>query len=215
MMKKLSLLIALAMIVTIGGVYATWTYAGASAAQNHQHMSINLATASQDVAEGIIHEVENTLNIKLDDTNRDYHADPEITGEMVFVFVPSATGASADVLTNGIPMQWQLEQSATPMQYGGNPIFTINMDNPAAFANADVTKIDDSNFDTLKAAYPRLTADHKGGFMVKVTAAMVSPNLSVRLYLPTFQAYEDFRINSLSNGAVGITISKVTSGSGT
>ena len=45
MMKKFSLLVALALIVTIGGVYATWIYGDASKAKNletnlRQHRAI-------------------------------------------------------------------------------------------------------------------------------------------------------------------------------
>ena len=50
-MKKLSILVAIIVIVTIGGVYATWNYAGTSTEIGQQvNQTITLENAVQDGA---------------------------------------------------------------------------------------------------------------------------------------------------------------------
>ena len=44
MMKKIGLLVTLALIVTIGGVYAQWNYSGQTGINSsHEHLSSNMA----------------------------------------------------------------------------------------------------------------------------------------------------------------------------
>ena len=192
-MKKLSLLIVIALLLSIGGVYATWTYAGAGAAENHQHVSINLAVATTDAPEGIIHRVDPSLDIRIDDSDRDYEAELVITGQMGFVFMPS-DGASADIIQNGIPLQWQLEQR-TPIKHGGEEVFIINQATPVALT---ATKIEDGH--ALYGSYPN-------GFYVEVTAEQVKAVLDIDLELPTFAEYQAFQ-GEIATGALGLTISK-------
>ena len=202
--RKLSLLIALSLIVTIGGVYATWSYAGANTTENHQHMSVNLATASTTAAEGVILNVSNAMNIMINQGDAAYNAAVEITGSMGFVFKAN-NGAPDDVRENGIDMQWQLEQTDPGIQYNGTNIFAITQ---AAAEPLTATKITADNYSNFTG----VTADHIGGFYVEVTAAMVEDALQINLKLPTHAQYLAFQ-TAMSNsaGKVGITISEVPS----
>lgn len=201
-MKKLSVLITILLIVTMGGVYATWSYAEANAAESHQHMSINLESATTTQAEGVIHSVINTMNVLIDDTDDDYTAEITVTGKMGFVFVPNA-GASDDVVENGIAMQWQLEQTNPGVQHGGDNIFTISQANPTTLNS---TKITDGN----KTDFGVDLSTYIGGFYVEVDATAVSAVLSIELELPTYEDYTTFKGElATTAGKLGITISKV------
>lgn len=200
--RKVSLLMALALIVTIGGVYATWSYAGANTTENHQHMSINLATASTTTAEGVILNVSNGMNILIDQGDSSYNAKLVISGNMGFVFKPNS-GAPLDVQQNGINMQWALEQTDPGLQYNGANIFTITQTVPVALTSTKITADNYSRFSGV-------TTDHIGGFYVEVTAEMVDEYLQVSLSLPTHSHYLDFK-SALGNsaGKVGVTISEI------
>lgn len=203
-MKKVSVLITILLIVTMGGVYATWSYAEANAAESHQHMSINLESATTNLAEGVIHNVINSMNVLIDDADDDYTAEITVTGKMGFVFVPNA-GASDDVVADGIAMQWQLEQTDPGVQHGGVNIFTITQNDPEALTS---TKITNANAAT---AFDVDLSTYIGGFYVEVDATAVSEVLSIDLELPTYEDYTTFKGElATTAGKLGITISKVT-----
>ena len=62
-MKKISLLIALCMLLTIGGVYATWTYTGNDVLDKNDVVSMNLTEATSQGAHG--EYTIDTSNLKL------------------------------------------------------------------------------------------------------------------------------------------------------
>lgn len=202
-MKKLSALIMVLLVVTIGGVYATWSYAEADATASHQHMSINIETVTTTQAEGVISNVINTMNVLIDDTDNDYAAEISVTGKMGFVFKPNA-GASDDVVAEGISMQWQLEQTNPGVQYNSVNIFTITQNAPVKLTSTKITADNATSFGEDLTAYI-------GGFYVEVTAENVSKVLSINLNLPTYEDYVAFKDQlNASSGKLGISISKVS-----
>ena len=103
-MKKLSTLIAIALIVTIGGVYAAWSYAQGSAASNEITREINMAQVNTDSNKGSIAATPNNFAFLVDDAGeKDYVAELVGTGELALTFTP-AVGADASLATNGIRM---------------------------------------------------------------------------------------------------------------
>lgn len=206
-MKKLSLLIALALILSIGGVYATWSYAGAAAEGSHKHFGIDLADVTQDVAEGVITGITTDMDIELDQADGSYNAKAVITGLMSFAFKPNA-GASDDVLANGITLQWTLEQSATPMQYEGVDVFAVDS-TPVSLGNGIPITAENAPADSPTALEPgKDLTSYIGGFYVKIIPSDVEDKLTVNLNLPTYADYQAFQTGSLSSGLVGITVSK-------
>ena len=199
-MKKLSLLVAIALLVTIGGVYATWSYAGNIATESHMHMSVNLATATEDTPKGSITMVVNSMDVLIDDTNHDYVAEAVFSGKMGFVFTPGK-GASDDVVADGINMQFQVLQDV-PKQYLGNDIFVMKKTIPTAFTS--MTKVDESNKDTL---VPGKTLT-PGSFYVEIDSSIMDQNVEIaHIVLDTIEKYQAMR-SSLANGVLGITVSE-------
>lgn len=201
-MKKLSLLVAIALLITIGGVYATWTYAGNIATESHMHMSVNLATATEDTPKGSITMVINSMDVLIDDTNHDYVAEAVFSGKMGFVFTPGK-GASDDVVQNGIDMQFQVLQDV-PKQYLGENVFIMKKDAPTAFTSS--IKVDDSNKDTL---VPGKTLT-PGSFYVEIDSSVMAEHVQIAdIVLDTLDEYNAMK-TSLANGVLGITVSEVT-----
>ncbi len=106
-MKKLSVLIALLLCVTITGVYAAWTYAGTNdIADVYTEAKVTIADVELSGANGTYHITSN-LVLTVDQKNEDHHA------ELVFgsnndqpiylkvTFVPAAN-APQDVKENAV-----------------------------------------------------------------------------------------------------------------
>ena len=103
-MKKLSTLIALCLVVVIGGVYAAWSYAQGSSASNEITREINMAQVNTDSNKGSIAATPHDVAFIVDDVDeKDYIAKLVGTGYFSLVFTPSV-GADASLATNGIQM---------------------------------------------------------------------------------------------------------------
>ena len=131
LMKKFSLLVAIALLITVGGVYATWNYAQGEVGNSASNLVPKLAGYATTTSKGSIAIDTTGLTIMIDDTNADHIAELSMTGKITVTFTP-APGADSSVVTNGIPMQYQLGilynegQSAETWKYAGQSIMTIN-----------------------------------------------------------------------------------------
>lgn len=182
-MKKLSILVALILCVTIGGVYATWNYAQGSATE--QNKDFDAATIITDkvvsTAKGSISVDTSALQIVIDDDNNDYKGEMTITGKVLVTFTPNV-GVSNDVAQNGIKMQYKLS-TTNGFQYVGNDIFTV-----------------DETMQQTSGAVKTFEID----------AAKLSSLITLNeLFLPTAEDYDAFK-TALHSGAISITVSEVT-----
>ena len=66
-MKKLSIIAALALVTTIGGVYATWNYAGTKVEQVSHSKNIVITDAVTTTTHGKVHVHADTLTLSIDD----------------------------------------------------------------------------------------------------------------------------------------------------
>ena len=212
-MKKLSLLIALCMLISIGGVYATWVYTDAAMAPGHHHFGLNMAGVTSDVSKGSIlvltaAEGTSTLKISIDDVDeRDYKAEAVITGTVDVIFVPNAS-ASQNILDNGVELQVQVVQH-TPVQYNSKNLFTIKDHDPIAIGKG--TKITATNAGTLLSGVD--LTQYIGGFYYQLTATQLDLNNIVTIdnvYLPAKSDYDKMEA-ALVSGAIGLTITEKTS----
>lgn len=104
-MKKLSMLIALIICVTVGGVYAAWTYTGSTLSSVDRTLSHGLTTATTDGDVGILTIASNTVDIAIDQKEAgDYTAVMNVTGEVKVQFTPN-NGAPDNVKENGVPIK--------------------------------------------------------------------------------------------------------------
>lgn len=106
-MKKFSLLIALVLLVTIGGVYATWNYAQGDVVATQGFVLPKMETVITEGSKGTISVDTSGLTIKVDDSATDSVTHKPVLvmdGEIVITFT-AATGADDSVVQNGIKMQ--------------------------------------------------------------------------------------------------------------
>ena len=181
-MKKLSLLLALAMLVTIGGVYATWNYAQGTAVYRDKFLTAHLTDKVTDTAKGNIEVNIDGLTLTIDDADNNHRGELILAGEIVINFTPNE-GCDADVENNGIALQYQL--GTTPdYNYLGNPIFTVNTEVQA-----------------LNGGNPTKS--------ITIPASELQDLITLNdMELPTVDAYTAFKA-ALHSGSIQITVSEV------
>ena len=179
-MKKLSLLLAAALCVTIGGVYATWNYAQKTATSVESKLSAQLELTA-DAEKGSIAVDANNLTLVIDDIGAaDYVAELVFSASLSVSFTP-AVGADEVVAQQGVPLQITITENFGTYDHDGD-------------GNAD--------FDLFyigEEGQTSATFDLNGGAPVIGT---IDVNLSdyikmTALSLPTKSHYD--RLNSLLN----------------
>ena len=134
-MKKVSAIIAMATIMTIGGVYATFNYAQGDAASVSDTLSPSIESAVLESKKGKI-EITSNFAVTIDDlgvinnTTRSYFTGMKTTGTFKVTFTPEI-GADADVRDNGIKLSMKL--SFTGNKYDNKDIFvTTGLDSDSS-----------------------------------------------------------------------------------
>ena len=181
-MKKISVLIVLAMIVTIGGVYATWNYAQDGVEGVDVVPTVALTDKIVSTSQGTIEVDMSTLEISIDDANNDYNAELVIDGQIDIEFTADPY-ADADIKANGLPMQYELTVT-TPWEYKGTQIFTVEVD-------------------------PIQLNGGNGTFSATITADDLMDAITLgNISLPTVEEYDAFAL-ALKEGEITITVSEI------
>ncbi len=95
-MKKLSILVALILCVTVGGVYATWLYPGNDIGQVIQPVTNVMAETDFEGSFGSYHTVSNSLTVKIDqESDTSFNAVLVYEGELKITFTPHANISDA------------------------------------------------------------------------------------------------------------------------
>lgn len=116
-MKKITALIMMAIMITIGGVYAAWVYDdGAPDSLNQSKLSVIIPSATTTGKSGILEMDSNLVTITIDDIDdgTKYNAVLTCTGSISITFKPSVN-AGADTRESGIRIKLTptVENSAT------------------------------------------------------------------------------------------------------
>ena len=128
-MKRLSALIALALVVTIGGVFAAWHYNRGQVSLEISS-SATMASIQSDSSKGTIaidqtanNNQGNTLKFLVDDVDTiDWKAALVPSGSVYVKFTPAAN-ADASVQANGIAMKATVTITGAQTEYEGITIF--------------------------------------------------------------------------------------------
>lgn len=104
-MKRLGAIIAIALVLTIGGVYATFEYAqGGVVSLENETISKELIGMTDTTAKGTITIKSNDFKITVDDFNHNLHTAGHFEGTTKINFIPAPL-AAADVRANGIKLK--------------------------------------------------------------------------------------------------------------
>ena len=125
-MKKLSLLVALALLITVSGVYATWTYTQTTdVADESVHMSLNLTNVTYEGSYGTYEINKSGLSMLIDPKEGTTHTTAlNITGNLVIKFTP-ATYAPVEVKNDGVASIFRFSLTNNDWKYGSTDIVTL------------------------------------------------------------------------------------------
>ena len=210
-MKKLSLLISLLLCVTIGGVYAVWTYAGTDdIADSFAEAKVTIAEVELTGANGT-YKVESNLTLTVDQANDDHEAElvfASNNGDPIFLkvtFTP-ATNAPQTIKDSAVPTQLYFSTTTT-MEYkidgDGNysesgtptPIFTFTKIKTTPFA-ANITWNEET--------------DGSFTYSMDETALKDAIKLSTTFILDTKAEYDAFKVALAGNIIANVTDGVVT-----
>ena len=183
--KRLSLIITLALCITVGSVYASWTYAEEQVASADDSISLGIDAAANSGAAGLIAVDASGLTIDIVDGGS-YNTKLEVKGSVSVTFTPDER-ADSSVLPTGF--KWNLTASAAALSatHGGDKIITSVTDTATAFT---------------------LDGDNKATISADAIKALISLN---EITLETLSEHDEYRavIESISNGAFTLTVSAV------
>lgn len=123
MKKGLTVLATMALCVTIGGVYATWTYAQSTATASEE-TELSLTIEGSNTSKGTI-EVSKSDDFKLEVVDGgSYNIKLEITGTLNVTFTPS-TAVGTDKAESTILLQYELKVTEDWTYGDENAIVTV------------------------------------------------------------------------------------------
>ena len=186
-MKKLSLLIALCMLLTIGGVYATWTYTqNTDVADEAVNMNMNLTDVAYSGSYGTYKVDTSSLKMAIDPKAGTTHTTAlYIEGNIVITFTPNSV-APVEIKESGLETTYTFSLSNPNWQYNSQDIVTLNHAEP-------------HNIEWVKQA--------DGTFTYTISADDLAEHISLaEIVLDTKTDYDAYN-TVLGQGAIVISVS--------
>jgi hypothetical protein len=212
MKKKLSMLAAMALCVTVGGVYATWIYATQAVPTAYATMSITLTGTSSGGQAGTLTIAGTNVALKIDDpADGGIHQAAlqyDATGFFTITFTPN-TNAESDV-KDGVDLQWYLGLYDSNKDNGsdkpkGGAIDPTAFDFTMKDTDGSETKVIGSAytgdvFTTFNTAPTTISVNEQKydkatgvyTYQLPMTAVMAKIALNEDLYLTTMEQYSAF-----------------------
>ena len=133
-MKKLGLLIGLAICVTVGGVYATWTYTqNTDVADETVNMTMNLTDVAYSGSYGTYKVDITGLTLTIDPKPGTTHTTSLVAeGAIVLKFTPNSV-APEEIKQNGVESTFKFGLSNPSWKYDGQDIVTLKHSEAEAF----------------------------------------------------------------------------------
>ena len=191
-MKKLSTLIAIILIATIGGVYASWNYANSSTGFGiHDEKAILLTEAVQEGAAGAYTLTHNIDTISIEpETQENKKAEMVATytagastPSITLTFTPKSN-ASKEIKTNGVK-SYVYFGMAQDLQWQGNSVFGFT------YGKTSPITIDIMG---SGAQYAWEDEDEDGVFTCTINFTEIEDivELATDVYLPSIEDYNSF-----------------------
>ena len=205
-MKKIGTFIALATLVTIGGVYASWTYASSGKLSSTFYLdgSNNVGITDKVGADkGTLAIDRESFSIVIDDTNNDHNADFSVNGYLTITYTPSIA-VTDDEKKNGLDLVFTLQSSIA--KYEGVSIFALCPD-AHAIADPVANNVDSEGFaESFTYTITAAEIDKALSFYTDVHSEDEANDDGV-LRLDTEEEYDAFK-EALHSGALQIVISE-------
>ncbi|MBR1983634.1 MAG: hypothetical protein IKA12_02990 [Clostridia bacterium] len=185
-MKKLSTLIALILCITIGGVYASWSYATSNIINSQETNFSNVVTEAYNKGAPLqIKLTNNALTLTIEqDPAKQYYGKLSIDGSLKIDVTVDPTAAAA--YQNGVILEY-----AISVTYNGT-VYTnfLTVDTAA-------TELAENTSWTIDA----------NTFAQKISLATDAVTGNVLVHLPTIDDYNEFKTDWNDNTIVKVTVS--------
>ena len=206
-MRKLSLLIALCMLLTIGGVYAVWTYTAETIPTINGEYDL-LLTPDETVGNygtfSVIPSDDFSMTIDPDPAAGNNHTTKlTITGYLTIYFKPDEN-APQNIITNGPNAEYFFTLTNTNWKFNDGT------------GEKDIVTLNKTSDNATHPINPLTAADHKWTydantktFSYVITNEELSAHIQLNKFLlDTRSDYLDFQ-SALSNGRVKLTVQEV------
>lgn len=206
-MKKLSALIALFLCVTIGGVYATWTYAGTKdITDGFAEAKVTITDAVSSGANGT-YTVTSNLVLSIDDDNGDHNAELVFganDGQTPFikvVFTP-APHATKEIKDNAVPTEIYFT-TTTDMKYWSN----TDTERTNELNKVNIFKFTNPGNGTLDNEITWSPKQADGTFFYTMDLATIQGQIALTeaFFLDTKTEHDNFRAALAGNIVVRVT----------
>lgn len=178
-MKKLSILIALCILLTVGGVYATWIYSGNQIDAQTEPFVSKMGGIDHEGNSGSYSFTENSLDFAVEPDSQDTKITTIAwgTGSITLVFTPKGD-ISDDMLAKALNATLTVElASSTAGTYNTFDVYTIDPNFAVELTEADWTSHNSGEYYTYT-----------------ITSATIEDAISIgNFHLPTQDEYEAFK----------------------
>lgn len=191
-MKKFTILVALILCVTIGGVYAAWIYPNLNNDITlDRNVTVQLSDADTTNDKGVLSAVTGNsgMSFFLDDANNDHVAEVKLSGFFEFVFIPDAD-LPADA-QNPITLKYTLSFNS-PLTYGGQTIASVASGKESG--TIEPMLIDETNFHGLVSPHGTNLAAYAGKYYYCVDHALLEDSFeAMTVKLDTLTKYNEVK----------------------
>ena len=200
-MKKIGLLMSMASVLVVGGVYATWVYSQGTVDSVTADYTVAMTTSTNDGEKGSFNVASNSVTFEVGNKG-EYHPELRSNGQVDVTFTPSL-GASTDVINNGINIKASLsisDDGATNWMYdsdfadGKDKLFFTITNSDIIIDKSDLTKVGGSF---------KYTISHTQIFN------LITFNVADNFVLDTKEKYDSFK-SYLDDYKFVLTISEYT-----
>lgn len=183
-MKKLSLIMALVIVATIGGVYATWNYYEGSV-DGHLHITPIMAEVETNFASGTLSaSPDSTMQIVFDDVSSNYTATLVGSGDLIVIF--TANPNSTEYNDEKVYFNWNLATTITLPGASTNS----NWFDDGNGGKAIFTKID--AFAESQLLELTAVSGQPGVFKGTISWATISAQIAANTFV--LEDYDEFRL---------------------
>lgn len=194
-MKKISILIVLMLMITIGGVYATWTYTQTTdVADEAVNMAMNLTDVVYAGSYGTYKVDRTSVELTIDPKTGTTHTTAlQITGNIVVTFTP-ATHAPVEIKEDGVDSTFTITLS--------NNSWTFDDDTEDETPARNIITLNHNG--AHKIAW---TKQADGTFTYTISAAELAEHIVLTEFVLDTKAKYDLFNAALANGQIIFTVS--------
>ena len=191
-MKKFTILVALILCVTIGGVYAAWIYPNLNNDITlDRNVTVQLSDADTTNDKGVLSAVTGNsgMSFFLDDANNNHVAEVKLSGFFEFVFTPDAD-LPVDA-QNPITLKYTLSFNSAPT-YGGQTIVSVASGKESG--TIAPTLIDETHFPGLVSPHGTDLTRYEGKYYYCVDHTLLKDSFeAMTVKLDTLAKYNEVK----------------------